>query len=71
MRNESRDNTEVIKELFSVRWDRAEAMFRNQACENNLSRPREPQATGGVVTFTVDGTGLTRDDTHGRSILFK
>ena len=28
---ESRANTEVIKEIFSARWDRAEAMFRNQA----------------------------------------
>ena len=71
MKSESRDNAKLIRELFSERWDQAEAMFRNQARKNNVPRPREPQATSGVITFTVDGTGLTRDDTHGRSIRFK
>ena len=29
MRNEIRDNTKIIKDLFSERWDRAEAMFKS------------------------------------------
>ena len=71
MRSESRDNTEVIKELFSERWDRAEAMFRNQACEINIPRPRDPQPTSRVVTFTVDGASLTNKNLHGRNISFR
>ena len=71
MKTEKKENAELIMKLFSERWDQAEAMFRNQARENNVSRLRDPQAPGGVVTFTVDSTGLTRDDTHGRSIRFK
>ena len=71
MKTESKDNTKLIKELFSERWDQAEAMFKKQACENNVPKPKEPQATGGVLTFTVESTSLTRDDPHGRSIRFK
>ena len=29
MKRESKDNAKLIRELFSERWDRAEAMFRN------------------------------------------
>ena len=36
MRNESRDNTKIIKDLFSKRWDRAQALFKNQAREINI-----------------------------------
>ena len=36
MRNENRENTKVIKELFSERRDRAEAKFRNQAHEISI-----------------------------------
>ena len=31
MRNEIRDNTKIIKDLFSERWDRAEAMFKDMS----------------------------------------
>ena len=57
--------------LFSERWDQAEAMLKNQARKNNVPKPKEPQATSGGLTLTVESTGLTRNDPHGRSILFK
>ena len=67
MRNESRDNTKIIKDLFSERWDRAEAMFRNQAREINIPRSRDPQPTSEVLTFTVNGASLTNENLHGRN----
>ena len=70
MKTESKDNTKLIMELFSERWDQAEAMFKNQARKNNVPIPKEPQATSGVLTLTVESTGITRDDPHGRSIHF-
>lgn len=54
--------------LFSERWDRAEALFKDQACENNVTKPNETQDPGGVLTFTVESTGLSRDNLHGRSL---
>ena len=60
-------NAKLIRKLLSERWDQAEAMFRNQACKNNVPRPREQQTIVGVVPFAGDGIGLTRDDTHIRS----
>ena len=71
VKTESKENTELISKLFSERWDRAEAMFKTQARENNASKPKEPQATSGVLTLTVENTGLTRDDPHERSIRFR
>ena len=71
LRTENKKNAEQIMKLFSERWDRAEALFKDQARENNVPKPKEPQATSGVLTLTVESTGLTRDDPHGRSIRFK
>ena len=71
MRNESRDNTKIIKDLFSERWDRAEAMFKNQAHEINIPRARELQPTSEVLTFTVNGASLNNENQHGRNIGFK
>ena len=71
MRNEIRDNTKIIKDLFSERWDRAEAMFKNQAREINIQRAREPQPTSEVLTFTLNGPSLNHDNLHGRNIGFK
>ena len=71
MKTENKENAELIIKLFSERWDRAKAMFKSQACKNNVPKPKEPQATSGVLTLTVESTGLTRDDPHGRSIHFK
>ena len=42
MRTEISDITKEIKDLFSERWDRAEAMFMNQARDINIPRAREP-----------------------------
>ena len=71
MRNEIRDNTKIIKDLFSERWDRAEAMFKNQAHEINIQRAREPQPTSDVLTFILKGASLNGDHLHGRNIGFK
>ena len=70
MKREIRDNAKLIKDLFSERWDRAEAIFRNQAHKNNRPRTKELQAIVGVVPFTVDGKGFARDDTHTRSVRY-
>ena len=64
MKTENKENAEQIMKLFSERWDRAEAMLKNQARENNVPKPKEPQATSGVLTLTVESTGLTRDNLH-------
>ena len=71
MRTKIRDNTKVIKDLFSERWDRAKAMFMNQAREINIQRAREPQPTSEVLTFTLNGQSLNHDNLHGRNICFK
>ena len=71
LKTENKVNAEQIMKLFSERWDRAEALFKDQAHENNVPKPKEPQATSGVLTLTVESAGLTRDDPHGRSIRFK
>ena len=71
MRNERRDNTMIIKDLFSERWDRAEAMFKNQASEINIPSAREPRPTSEVLTFTVNGARLTNENLHGRNIGFR
>ena len=71
MRNESRDNTKIIKDLFSERWDRAEAMFKNQEREIKIQRARELQPTSEVLTFTVNRASLTNENLHGRNISFR
>ena len=68
LRTENKQNGKQIMKLFSERWDQAEALFKDQACENNAPKPVETQATGGVLTFTVESTGLSRDNPHGRSL---
>ena len=68
LKTENKENAEKIMKLFSERWDRAEALFKDQACENNIPKPRETQATGGVVTFTVESICLSRDNMQGRSL---
>ena len=71
LKTESKENTELIMKLFSERWDQAKAMFKTQARENNASKPKEPQATSGVLTLTVENTGLARDNPNERSIRFR
>ena len=71
LRTENKKNAEQIMQLFSERWDRAEALFKDQARKNNVLKPIEPQATSGVLTLIVESTGLTRDNLHGRSIRFQ
>ena len=71
MRNESRDNTKIIKDLFSERWDRAEATFKSQAREINIQRAREPQPTSEVSTLTINRTSLTTENLSGRNIGLK
>ena len=68
VRIENKKNAEQIMQLFTEMWDRAEALFKDQACENNAPKPAETQATGGVLTFTVESTGFSRDNPHGRSL---
>ena len=68
LRTENKKNAKQIMKLFSERWDRAEALFKDQACKTNVPKPAETQATGGVLTFTVERTGLSRDNPHGRSL---
>ena len=70
MRTEIRDNTKEIKDLFSERWDRAEAMFMNQGRDINMQRAREPQPTSEVLTLTLNGASLNTDNLHGKCIGF-
>ena len=71
LKTENKENAEQIMKLFSKRWDQAEALFKDQAHENNVPMPKERQATSGVLTLTVESTGLTRDNLHGRSLSFE
>ena len=71
MRNEIRDNTKIIKDLFSERWDRAEATFKSQAHEINIQRAREPKPTSEVLTSTINWPSLNGDNLYGRNIGFK
>ena len=68
LRTENKKNAEQIMKLFSERWDQAEALFKDQARKNNVPKPKESQATSGVLTLTVESTGLARDNPHGRSL---
>ena len=68
LKTENKENAKQIMKLFSERWDRAEALFKDQARKNNVPKPKEPQATSGVLTLTVESTGLTRDNLYGRSL---
>ena len=71
VKTESKENTELVMKLFSERWDRADAMFKNQARKSNAPMQKEPQTTSRVLTLTVESTGITRDDLHGRNLHFK
>ena len=71
LKTENKENAKQIMKLFSERWDGAEALFKDQARENHVPKPKELQATSGVLTLTVESTGLTRDNPHGRSIRFQ
>ena len=68
MRTEIRDNTKEIKDLFSERWDRAKAMFMNEARYINIQRAREPQPTSEVLTLPLNGASLNTDNLHGKCI---
>ena len=68
MRTETRKNTQEIKDLFSERWDRAEALFTNQSHNINLPRAKEPQHTNEGVTIMLNGTSQNTDNLYGRRI---
>ena len=68
LRNENKQNTQQIMQLFTERWDRAEALFQGQAHENDVPKPKETPAPGGVLTLTVEITGLSRDNLHERRL---
>ena len=70
MRTEIRNNTQEIKDLFSERWDRAEALFANQTRDINIPRAREPQTTGEGLTITLNGETLNTDNLYGKRIDF-
>ena len=68
MRTEVRNNTQEIKDLFSERWDRAEALFTNQSRNINIPRAKEPQHTSEGVTIMLNGTSQNTDNLYGRRI---
>ena len=68
LRTENKKNAKQIMKLFSERWDRAQALIKDQARENNIPKPKETQATSGDLTLTVESTRLARDNLHGRSL---
>ena len=70
MRTKIRDNTKEIKDFFSERWDRAEAMFMSQACDINILRAREPQTTSKGLTITLNGATLNTDNFYRNCIVF-
>ena len=68
MRTEVRNNTQEIKDLFSERWDRAEALFTNQSRNINIPRAKEPQHTSEGVTIMLNGTSHNTYNLYGRRI---
>ena len=68
MRTEVRSNTQEIKDLFSERWDRAEALFTNQSHDINIPRAKEPQPTREGVSITLHGANFNTDNIYGRCI---
>ena len=51
LKTENKENAKQIMKLLSKRWDQAEVLFKDQARENNVQNPKEPQATCGVLTL--------------------
>ena len=60
LRNENKQNSQQIMQLFTKRWDRAEG----QAHKNDVPKPKETPVPGGVLTLTVESTGFSRDNWH-------
>ena len=71
LKTKNEENAKQIMKLFSERWDQAEALFKDQARQNNVPNTKEPQATSGVLTLTVKSTGLANNNPHRRSIRFQ
>ena len=69
LRRDDGDNVKLIKDLCE-RWDRAEAMVKNQPNINSLSRTKEPPTIVGVVPFTMGNTGFIRGDANTKSICY-
>ena len=68
LRIENKKNAKQIMQLFTERWDRAEALFKDQAHKNDVPKSEETPALGRFLTFTVESTGFFRDNPHGRSL---
>ena len=65
---ENKQNTKQIMQHFTERWDRAEKLIKGQPQENEVPIPKEAPAPSGVLTFTVESSGFSRDNLHGRSL---
>ena len=65
---ENKQNTEQILQRFTERWDKAEKLIRGQSQENEVPIPKEAPAPNPVLTFTVESSGFSRDNSHGRSL---
>ena len=65
---ENKQNTKQIMQQFTERWDQAEKLIKGQPHENEVPIPKETPAPSGVLTFTVESTGFSRDNPHGRSL---
>ena len=68
LKTENKQNTEQILQCFTERWDKAEKLTRGQSQENEVPIPKEAPAHSLVLTFTVESSGFSRDNPHGRSL---
>ena len=68
LKTENKQNTEQILQCFTERWDKAEKLIRGQSQENEVPIPKEVPVPSPVLTLTLEGTGFSRDNKHGRSL---
>ena len=68
---ENKQNTEQILQQFTERWNKAEKLIRGQPQEDKVPIPKEALAPSPMLTLTLQGPGLSRENQHARGLYLK